>query len=117
MDNGEDGLNLKEVKAFGEFERGKFNNVDFFQFYNVFFNVLKKVKALERLAKRKFINLFFSYFEISKGKLFRVISIYKSFKLAVDCARTQGFNFEGIVKEAFESLGVGQEGEDCNIYF
>ena len=57
MDNGEDGLNLKEVKAFGEFEKGKFNNINFFQFYKVCFNVLKKVKALGGLAKRKFSNL------------------------------------------------------------
>merc|ERR1719234_1040961 len=51
MDNGEDELNLKEVKAFGEFAK-------------------------------------------------------------IDCARTHGFNFGGIVKEAFETLGVGQGGEE-----
>ena len=32
-------------------------------------------------------------------------------QLAVDCSRTHGFNFGGIVREAFETLGVGQ-GED-----
>merc|ERR1719239_1009383 len=51
MNNGEDGLNLKEVKAFGEFTK-------------------------------------------------------------IDCARTHGFNFGGIVREAFETLGVGQGGEE-----
>ena len=33
---------------------------------------------------------------------------------SVDCARTHEFNFDGIVTEAFEALGVGQ-GEDDNM--
>ena len=41
-----------------------------------------------------------------------VISTISFFlQLAVDCSRTHGFNFGGIVREAFETLGVGQ-GED-----
>jgi len=51
MDNGQDELNLKEVKAFREFER-------------------------------------------------------------IDCARTHEFNFDGIVTEAFEALGVGKAGAE-----
>merc|ERR1712037_803598 len=51
MDNGEDELNLKEVKAFGEFEK-------------------------------------------------------------IDCESTREFNFDGIVTEAFEALGVGQAGAE-----
>ena len=74
---------------------------------------------LGEFAKRKFLSVISNVLKQAKESflenLDKVILIYKSFELAVDCARTQGFNFEGIVKEAFESLGVGQ-GEDCNIF-
>ena len=36
MDNNRDELNLKEVKAYGEFTKSKFNNLIFCQLYKVF---------------------------------------------------------------------------------
>ena len=49
MDNGEDVLNLKEVKAFGEFEKGKFNIL---VFLHVCSNIFKKGKSLGEFAKK-----------------------------------------------------------------
>ena len=50
-----------------------------------------------------------SFGKFTQGIDLNLNNIFLQF--AVDCARTHGFNFGGIVREAFQTLRVGQ-GED-----
>ena len=48
MDNGEDALNLKEVKAFGEFEKSKLKNLTYYLF------ILKLSKTFGKFTQTTF---------------------------------------------------------------